>query len=204
MPKKKTLEIEARCKVRDPAVFRKNLFALNASALYPNERGFVIEQNFNFIKQGNSGKIFRLRLRIFPSGRKEFFYTEKGKNKGKKIREKVEINKKLTMKKFFEKFRKFKRKKISRDFTYERQFRAEDYRSFEGVHIELFRFPHLGWFVEFELHRGLRKDIKDLKKVMAFFGFSFDDNIQESTKGMWQKYCRQKGIQYKPELRFSK
>lgn len=190
--KKQILEIEARCRVADPEKFRVRLRELKTFPSFPDERGEVLETNTNFSKRKMPSITFRVRARRFQDGRVDFSYTQKGKNQSSVLRVKKEKNKTLHSNESLKnRVLKLQSSGAIRDFEYERSFEAEDYRVYKAkngiVEIELFEFPFLGWFAEFELSRGSQKF---LERVMEKFGFRFSDNIQEGTKDMWKAYCQ--------------
>lgn len=188
--KKQVLEIEARCRISDPKKFRVRLRELKTFPSFLGERGSVIETNTNFSKRKMSGITFRVRTRRFSGGRVDFSYTRKGKNQSSVLRVKKEKNKTLHSNASLKNLvLKLQNSGATRDFEYERRFMAEDYRVYKAkggiVEIELFEFPYLGWFAEFELRRGSRKF---LECVMKKFRFQLSDNLQASTKDMWKAY----------------
>lgn len=193
------IEIETRCKVKNEKEFRRIFDALDTASVFPAKRGEMEELNLVYVSHVGSNGIMRLRRRIFPDGTGTYIYTEKGKNQSVMYRKKYEMNTPLTKKLFDEKLEELETRAF-RHHVYERRFRLEDYRIYNGVQIELFEFPFLGWYAEFELKRGT---IRNLKMAMKEFGFILEDNVQESVYRLSMQFCIAHGISFSPILVFS-
>ena len=216
----KSVEIEARCRVKNPVAFLKALHSLDSAAVFPGMHGGVRELNLIYLDAKHPETTIRLRRRIFPDQITECSYTEKGKNQSNALRVKKEKTTALNEIEFRSRVRSYEYQYM-RTFVYERTFDARHYQVFKGVEIEHFLFPFLGFYAEFELCWGSEKD---LKKVMSIFGYRFRDNIQESTKEMarglflkkgeapvmgiifsrkeWSDFCQEYGAKFGTNIKF--
>ncbi len=216
----KSVEIEARCRVKNPVAFLKALHSLDSAAVFPDMHGWVRELNLIYSDAKHPETTIRLRRRIFPDQVTECSYAEKGKNQSNVLRVKKEKTTALNEIEFRSRVHSCEYQYM-RTFVYERIFDARHYQVFKGVEIEHFLFPFLGFCAEFELRRGSEKD---LKKVMSLFGYRFRDNIRESTKEMarglflkkgelpvmgiifsrkeWSDFCQEYGAKFGTNIKF--
>ncbi|MEK7636690.1 MAG: hypothetical protein AAB362_03315 [Patescibacteria group bacterium] len=216
----KTVEIEARCKVKNQTDLFTIFNSLDSAPCFPGVHGNVHERNLVYVDAKRPNIAIRLRERIFPNQTAEYSYTEKEKNQSKIIRVKNEKTETLNGVEFRSRVRSCEYQHI-RTFVYEREFNPLHYRVFHGVKIEYFLFPFLGSFVEFEIKRGSEKD---LKRIMKLFGYRFRDNIQESAKDMafqfflkngelpvrgilfsrkeWSGFCQEYGAKFGTDIKF--
>lgn len=192
-------EIEVRFKIKNKQKFLATLKHLDSAPVFPSARGDVEEINLVFTSALRPDTTLRLRKRTFSNNTQTFVYTEKGKNTSDVVRQKQETNTPLTSGEFYIKLKELFVHGALRD-VYERHFCAEQYRIYQGVEIELFEFPLLGVYSEFELKRG---GMKALESVVREFGFRLRDNVHESVHDLAQKACMKRGLLYSPILVFS-
>lgn len=199
-------EVEVRCRVKHPEKFLKILKGLDAAFVFPAKRGEVEEYNLIYKKPCADGNIARLRMRTFADGTHTYVYTEKGPNaKGNSFQQKKESNVPLKTRALFKEKLSELEERYKRIAVYERRFRADQYRVFQGVSIELFEFP-IGYYAEFELKHvsdGIDEGINILKKVLALFKLGLRDNIGCGVSVLAKKFCRENGIPFSPVIVFS-